>query len=267
MKQSKQVVFITDADSKSGQAIIQRFTSERVHFILNSFSGGSTIQHVISQCQASGSKVEVVRVDLCKRAEVELVLEHAAAQLGSINVFVHNNNVVFPTRVETSDEQAFYHIMDANAKSAFICTQAVGQQMIARKSGKIIYIGSIHAEKPTGASFAYSASKGALKMLARETALLLGRHGINVNVIELGPIEGDDIVFQSEISTLYDDYRTKVPNAVLGTHEDLAHLVYFLASEEARYINGSDIRLDGGFLQHYMDFKMKVLENEGGERT
>jgi glucose 1-dehydrogenase len=78
-----------------------------------------------------------------------------------------------------------------------------------------------------------------------------------VNVIEMGPVEGDDYTFRSQISSLYEDYEYKVPNAVLGTVEDTAHLLLYLCSEEARYINGADIRMDGGFLMHYIDFKMK----------
>lgn len=94
-------------------------------------------------------------------------------------------------------------------------------------------------------------------MLPKEAALVLGRFGVSVNTIELGPLEGDDELYQSTISTLYNEYEFKVPNAALGSYEDLAELVLFLASDEARYINGSDIRLDGGFLLHYMNFKMK----------
>ncbi|MNE75690.1 putative 2,4-dienoyl-CoA reductase [compost metagenome] len=94
-------------------------------------------------------------------------------------------------------------------------------------------------------------------MLSKEAALVLGRHGVRVNTIELGPLEGDNDIFESDISTLYHDYEYKVPNAVLGSHDDLAELIHFLSSDSSRYINGSDIRLDGGFLLHYMNFKMK----------
>lgn len=94
-------------------------------------------------------------------------------------------------------------------------------------------------------------------MLAKEAALVLGRSGVSVNTIELGPIAGDNEQFESSLSTLYNDYEYKVPNAVLGNYDDLAELILFLSSDESRYMNGSDIRLDGGFLLHYMNFKMK----------
>jgi NAD(P)-dependent dehydrogenase (short-subunit alcohol dehydrogenase family) len=250
-------VFITDADSDCGQALMTHLAGEGASLLLASASGGQAIRSQLAQCEEAGTRAVVVNVDLIRSAEVEAMLNASARELGPIDVLVHNNNVVRPISVETGEEDVFLDIMNANARSAFVCTKAVGKTMAARRAGRIIFVGSIHAEKPTGSSFAYSASKGAVKMLAREAAIVLGRQGVNVNSIELGPVEGDDERFQSSISTLYDSYQYKVPRAELGNYDDLAGLVLYLASEEARHVNGADIQLDGGFLMHYMDFKMK----------
>jgi glucose 1-dehydrogenase len=257
MKLPNKVVFITDADSRSGKAFIKRLADEGAHFILNSVSNGKDLTPSLKVCQVKGSKALIVNIDLCKGAEINAMLENAAQRLGTVDVLLHNNNVIKPASVENCEEDRFLEILNANAKSAFLCAQAVGKQMAAKQSGSIIFVSSIHAEKPTGSSFAYSASKGAVKMLTLEASLILGRHDINVNVIEMGPVEGDDAVFKSDISSLYDHYRYKIPNAVPGTYGDLAELALFLCTDEARYVNGADIRLDGGFLMHYMDFKMK----------
>ncbi|GGH76168.1 NAD(P)-dependent dehydrogenase (short-subunit alcohol dehydrogenase family) [Pullulanibacillus pueri] len=251
------VVFMTNADDNSGETLIKRLADEGAHFILNSVSDGKDIQESLAYCQSQGVKTTVVNVDLSKSSEVKTMLERVAPQIGTVDVFIHNTNVVIPTSVETCDEETFLKVMDRNTKSAFICTKEVGKQMAEKESGRIIYISSIHAEKPTGSSFVYSVSRGALKLLARESALYLGRYGVNVNAIELGPIDGDDEKFTSHISKLYDDYQYKVPSTRLGNDDDLADLVLYLASDHARYINGADIRLDGGFLLHYMDHKMK----------
>jgi glucose 1-dehydrogenase len=265
MKIHNKVVFITDADSGSGKAILHQLVSEGAHFILNSPSNGEEIRLDLEQCHAAGSKTVVINIDLCSRSELDATLEQTALQLGTVDILVHNNNLVKPASVETCEEEVFLEILNANTKTAFVCTQSIGKQMIDQQSGKIIYVSSIHAEKPNGSSFAYSASKGAVKMLASEATLLLGRHGITVNSIEMGPVEGDNVAFASTFSSLYDSYEYKVPNAVLGTYEDLASLVQYLASDESRYLNGAAIRLDGGFLNHYMDHKMKKpLSLEGG---
>nr|MBC9199062.1 SDR family oxidoreductase [Paenibacillus sp. PL91] len=257
MHLQKKLFFITDSDCGSGKAIIKRLAQSGAHFILNSYSGGSALAEELELIQEASLLAIVVNIDLCNSAEVTEMLQFAEQQLGTVDVLIHNNNHVYPSTIECSDEEPFVQSVAVNAKSAFICTQAVGKQMMGKQAGKVIFVSSIHAEKPTGSAFTYSISKGAVKMLAKEAALVLGRYGVSVNTIELGPLGGDDQLFQSTISTLYDDYEFKVPNAVLGSHEDLAELVTFLSSDEARYINGSDIRLDGGFLLHYMNFKMK----------
>lgn len=250
-------VFLTEADSDAGKAIFRRLAEEGASFILNSASNGEAIADELAHSRSLGCRTIVVNVDLCSPEAVSGMLDSAADQLGPVDVLVHNNDLMEPGTVEHGSEEWFRRHLDYNTKSAFICTQAVGRQMTARETGKIVFVSSIHAEKPTASSFAYSASKGAVKMLSREAALSLGRFGVTVNSIEFGPVEGDDERFSSELSLLYEHYQYKVPNAVLGTHEDLAELVLFLATDQSRYINGADIRMDGGFLMHYLDDKMK----------
>ena len=257
MRLRDNVIFITDADSMSGKAIFKRLLQEGAWFILNSPSNGSNIQAELELCQANGSRYMLTNVDLCDNDQLNKLLEEAEQTMGKVDVLIHNNNVVKEISVEFGDEAIFQEILSSNAKSAFITTQAVGKQMAKYQSGKIIYVGSIHAEKPTGSSFAYSAARAAVQMLSREASLVLGRNGVQANHIMFGPVLGDDEVFKSNLSFLYEDYNYKVPNAVLGTYEDLAELVSYLASDQARYLNGADIRLDGGFLNHYLDVKTK----------
>lgn len=259
------VVFITDADSGSGQALMERFSRNGANLILNSSSNGKQLTEPIAACRANGSQPLVVNVDLCSGAEIASMLEHARHRLGPVSVLLHNHSAVQPADVETCEEDLFLNVLNANAKSAFFCTQAVGRQMAAERSGSILFIGSIHAEKPSGASFPFSASQGAVKNLAREAALFLGRFGITVNYIAMGPVEGSDALFQSEFSSLYESYRYKVPSGVLGTYGDLAELAFFLAGSGARQVNGADIRLDGGFLMHYMDHRMRKPDVPEGE--
>jgi len=257
MRLQDRVVFITDADSLSGKAILLRLAEEGSQFILNSTTNGAKLGSELEQCDRLGSRYLIANVNLSSSAEVAALLDHAAQQLDTIDVLVHNNRLVKPCEVETCEEELFFEILHANAKSAFITSQAAGQLMVEKSAGTIIFIGSIHAEKPTGSSFVYSAASGAVQMLSREASLALGRHGISVNHIQMGPVEGDNQLFHSEISNLYHDYEYKIPNAQLGTYDDLADLVLYLASDDARFVNGADIRLDGGFLGHYMDVRSK----------
>lgn len=260
---TRKAVFIADADSASGKALIAKFGRADTDLILNSLLSDKEWEELLASCRAAGSRVHVTNADLCSSRDLSVMLDQAEEQIGPIDVMIHNCGVIRPAAVETCEEALFVEMMQANAKSAFFCTQAIGKRMAARGGGSVIFVSSIHSEKPTGASFAYSASQGAVKMLAHEAALFLGRHGIRVNVIEMGPVEGSDVCFRSDLSGLYDSYRYKVPSAKLGTLWDLAELAFFLSQNESSYLNGADIRLDGGFLMHYMDNRMlKPAEGE-----
>lgn len=257
MRLRNQVVFLTDADSSSGKALMRRLAEEGASLLLNSVSDGKDIDSELQQLQAGGTQIMVGQIDLCDHEDISRHLDQAEQRLGEVGVLIHNRHLVAPISVETGEETTFDELLRINAKSAFICAQAAGARMAARGTGRIVFVGSIHAEKPTGNSFAYSAAMGAVQMLSREAALALGRFGVNVNHIQMGPVHGDNAKFRSDISFLYEDYEYKVPNAALGSWEDLADLVVFVAGDQSRYLNGADIRLDGGFLNHYLDAKMK----------
>jgi len=259
---SKKTVFISDADSPSGKALINRFSEARMDFVLNSQLDDKEWTDQLVALQAAGTNAIITHTDLCSRSDLASMLDKAESQLGPIEVMIHNQMLSEPAAIETCNETSFLDIMQGNAKSAFFCTQQVGKRMSTRERGSIILVSSIHSEKPTGAAFSFSASQGAIKMLAHEASLFLGRHNVRVNLIEMGPVDGSDALFPSEVSGLYESYRYKVPSAVLGTNKDLAELAFFLAKDEPRYLNGADIRLDGGFLMHYLDNKMKKPAEE-----
>ena len=266
MRLQGKVVFLSDADSPSGRAILVRLSEEGASLLLISDSNGADIAEELELCRARGTSALVDRVDLCDGDQIGRLLDRTERTLGPVDVLVHNCSLVLPTSVESCDERTFDESLNVNAKSAFIASQAIGARMAARGAGTIVFVGSIHAEKPTGSAFAYSAAKGAVQMLSREASLALGRYGINVNHIQMGPVRGDDAVFRSDISTLYEDYEYKAPSTELATHGDLASLIVYLSGDEAKHLNGADIRLDGGFLNHYLDIKMN-MPSSGGESS
>ncbi|MCY0875352.1 MAG: SDR family NAD(P)-dependent oxidoreductase [Firmicutes bacterium] len=262
MNKLYKVAFITDASSPSGQAVARRLAADGYALALHDAS--SAPRSANQSAAIDASRVTAMRTSgpLTSLEAVQKVTDQVVQALGPIDVLVHNPEQVVRVPVELCTEEQFQSAVDDHVKSAFFCTQHIGAQMAAREQGQILYVSSIHDEKPTGSAFLYSIAKGAIKMLCREAALSLGRHGVRVNVIEMGPIAGDDERFASDISDLYVNYETKVPSAQLGTVDDLAHLIGFLVSDEARYLNGADVRLDGGFLLHYMDHKMKKLDGD-----
>lgn len=257
MTSARKLAFISDGAAAGARAIAERLVSHGMRVMLNLGPDQDEEGAKTAFGKDLWESVLWSRGDLSQGASAGRVLSQTIEQFGTVDVLIHNSQWIVATSLEHADCRTYQDSMAVNVKSAFFLTQAFARQPTLEDS-RIIYVSSIHAEKPTGSSFVYSVGKGALGMLAREAALDLGRRGASVNVIEMGPVEGDDQRFASEISDLYQYYRYKVPSTVLGTFEDLAHLIWFLSLPESRFINGSTIRLDGGFSLHYMNHKMKL---------
>jgi glucose 1-dehydrogenase len=252
----RRVAFITDASEASGLAIATHLMQAGAAVVLN-VPPPQAMDAVRGQIGPfSDEDIQWTASPLTTRAEVDRVWSSVLARWGRIDILVHNSNVVQPMTIADGDISTYRRLMDINVKSAFLLAQSYGSQRVI-EGGRLIFVSSIHDEKPTGVSFAYSAAKGALLMLAREAALDLGRRGVAVTVVEVGPVAGDDRRFASELSDVYRDFQRKIPSTQLGTPDDIAHLVGFLALPASAFLNGANIRLDGGFSLHYMDHQMR----------
>jgi glucose 1-dehydrogenase len=253
----KRIVFISDADSTSGRAIASTMARDGFGVVLNSKSDGNELHETLNALYRKDVPALVTNSALRTTADVEAIQSQIADTFGRLDVIVHNQNRVERLSIETCPIDTAIDVLDENVKTAFLCAQVLGKYVADCGGGSVVFVGSIHDEKPTGSAFLYSISKGAIQMLCREAALELGRMNVRVNVIEMGPVDGDEVRFESELSDIYIDYQSKVPSATLTTMDDLAEMVSFLVSSRAKHLNGTDIRIDGGFTLHYLDHKMK----------
>ncbi len=171
---------------------------------------------------------------------------------GGIDALVLTAREMERTSVLNGPEELFDRVLNRNTKTAFFLAKHLGGLM-AEMTGKgaVVFVGSTHGEKPTGASLAFSCSMGALKMLNRECALQLGRKGVHTVLIELGPVEGDQILMDTPLSPIYDGFVDSIPRKSACTFEELSRLVDMAI--HAPMLNGADIRADGGFMLKYGD--------------
>ena len=116
---------------------------------------------------------------------------------------VHNNNEVAGRDLENSDDAAYDQALDVNMKSAFLFVRAACKPMKKARRGNFIFVTSVHDEKPNGFDFAYSLAKGSLKMFSKEMTLELGPYGIRTNLINVGPLKGEEELFYDEVSPIY----------------------------------------------------------------
>ena len=153
--------------------------------------------------------------------------------------------------METMDIGVFRKAFDANAKAAFFLIKHLGALMAEQGGGAVVILSSIHSEKPTGVSAAFSCSMGALQMLGRESALQLGRRGVHTVMVETGPLPGDEETFDSLLTPIYDGHVNNIPRKTALAYDELFGVV--LNAVRSPALNGADIRVDGGFTLHYLD--------------
>jgi NAD(P)-dependent dehydrogenase (short-subunit alcohol dehydrogenase family) len=234
------VVLITDGASAAGAVIADRLRDEGAILALNGYPPGGA---------AAGGFL--THANPVSKGEVDAAVRTVLEKYGRIDVVVHNNNEVIRGKLEEAGDELFDRALEINAKSAFLFVQAAGAAMKEVRRGTFVFVSSIHDEKPNGAAFAYSIAKGAVKMLVREMVLDMGPFNVRANIVNRGPLEGDGELFYSDLSPLYEHPRERTVGDRYGSLEELANAVLFFAGEDCPSANGSELKLDGGFLLSY----------------
>jgi glucose 1-dehydrogenase len=202
---------------------------------------------VVADIQALGRQAFLVEGDVFARPSCASVVARALAALGRIDILV--SNPAFSRRAPflEYDPETFDRVLQGTLFGGFHVSQLVARHMVERGGGgKIVFISSVHARIPYAHSVAYNAAKSGLNAMAFTMAAELARHRINVNVIEPGWIDtpGEHETFGSEAIARA---APTLPWGRLGTPEDIGKAAAFLASDDADYITGTALLVDGGF--------------------
>jgi NAD(P)-dependent dehydrogenase (short-subunit alcohol dehydrogenase family) len=207
------------------------------------------LEKVVKEIEATGRKALAIPGDISRAADVKRIFAGAISHFGKIDILV-NNAAIFPSyNFLEITEQQWDQVQDINVKGTFLCAQAAARQMVKQgKGGKIVNIASIEGEFPlTAGRTHYHASKGAVINFTRGLAKELAEYKINVNSVAPGMTDTPGL--EAAMGGVKPDAITgRIPLGRLGTPDDVAKAVLFMASDAAEYITGALLFVDGGLL-------------------
>jgi 3-oxoacyl-[acyl-carrier protein] reductase len=246
MRLHDRVALITGAARGIGLGIARVFAREGARLALIDLDAAG-VQQAQAQVEAEGGEALAFPLDVTDGAGGRAVIADLLARWGRVDILVNNAGIYEILPFEEIDEARWDRVMAVNLKGAFLCSQAVVAPMKAQGWGRIINVASSAGK--TGGTLAgahYSVSKAGLICLTKQLARELGPHGITVNAVAPGRI--DTPMIQAATEAENEEFRRRTPLGRLGTPEDVAAAVLFLASEEASFITGEILDVNGGLL-------------------
>jgi len=243
---------VTGSSRGIGRAIALRLAREGADVVVNYSRNEAEAREVVAGVEAAGRRGFAVQADLRKADEARRLIEEAAEGLGRLDILVNNAGGGRAGAFTEVTEEDYDHVVDLNLKGVFFATQAFARLLIAAgRPGRVITISSVHEEIPLPGQASYCAAKGGVKVLTRDLAVDLARHGITVNAIAPGAIATDANAELMKDKPRLEALLRQIPLGRLGAPDDVAGVAAFLASDDAAYVTGSTYFVDGGLTWFY----------------
>lgn len=244
MSLENKTAIVTGGSRGIGRAICIALAREGANVVTCYAHGADGANETVKLCEEMGVKASAVQADVSKNEDVLALIAGVKESYGSIDILVNNAGVTRDNLIMRMNETDFDDVIDTNLKGAFLCMQNVARIMLKQKAGRIINISSVVGVRGNAGQVNYSASKAGLIGMTKSVAKELGSRGITVNAVAPGFIETDMTAKLPE--AVVEENLKAIPMKCLGKAEDVAELVAFLASDNARYITGQVICVDGG---------------------
>jgi glucose 1-dehydrogenase len=245
MRLAEKIALVTGAGRGIGKGCALELARSGADLMINDRPGSPDLGQTAAEIRAMGRSCTAIEADVFSRKECERLVASAIEAAGRLDILVSNPAYNNRSDFLDYDPDEFERIIRGVLISAFHVSQLVARHLVERgKGGKLLFISSVHAPVPYARNAAYNAGKAGLNHLCRTIAVELARHRINVNAIEPGWIDtpGERAVFGEEVLR---SEGQKLPWGRIGTIEDIGRAAAFLCSDDADYITGSILRVDG----------------------
>jgi NAD(P)-dependent dehydrogenase (short-subunit alcohol dehydrogenase family) len=237
---------VTGAGTGNGRGIALKLAACGARVAVHEYSGNMDgARETVRMIESAGGQAVPVEADLRQIAQGTAMIDRAIEQLGGLDILVNNAGISTEKPFLELTEETWDSILDLNLKGSFFCAQRAARHMAAQGGGKIVFIGSLHGALTSPTFGPYAASKGGINMITRVLALELAPLKINVNCVAPGIIEVERYFTQFPWYNR-EETALNVPWGRVGFPKDVANAVAFLVSDEAEFITGQILFVDGG---------------------
>jgi 3-oxoacyl-[acyl-carrier protein] reductase len=248
MKLEGKKAIVTGGSRGIGKAIALMYAKEGADVLVNYHSNDAAAKETCAQIEALGRRAVAVAADVANYASAQNMVEECVKQLGGVDIVVNNAGVSKPSMLLKMKEEDWDAIIDIHLKAAFNTTQAAGRHMKEQKYGKIINVISTAGIFGTIGQINYASAKAGIIGFTKSASRELGRYGINVNVICPGITKTEMTGKLQTDEKLKKIYEGRIQLGRFAEPEEIAPAFVFLASDDASYITGQVLGVDGGYI-------------------
>ena len=244
MNFSGKTAVVTGGSRGIGRAVCLELARGGANVVLCYAGNEAAANDTIAACEALGAKALAIRCDVAEAGEVKALMDAAVKTFGRIDILVNNAGITRDGLLMIMKDEDFDAVINANLKGTFLCMKAVSRLMMRQRYGRIVNLSSVVGLRGNAGQVNYAASKAGVVGMTKSLAKELASRGVTVNAVAPGFIETDMTAAMTDAAKAAT--LVSIPMQKLGAPENVARAVAFLASDEAAYITGQVLAVDGG---------------------